>query len=263
MSRLVVAFVLVLATARTAGAQWTVYDPANVARNTTTAILKQYLVETQRSQRQQIERMARRLSQVTDLRKFSLPEPPMWRIHDFWTENVRPLAREYHAALNYGDRLGHGILAVSHDVQRADDLLGRLSPAAARAMSARLATLDVATAALIASTHDAGQTRFNGRRELAAIEALDSHVIDPSDEQSTTAVLEKINGAGLIATRQQQARIQLLAGIVEELLVGTKRTRDADAAAMNMQLTTWREGRQANEAFVSGSGDALRTWRQP
>jgi hypothetical protein len=32
---------------------------------------------------------------------------------------------------------------------------------------------------------------------------------------------------------------------------------------MNMQLVTWRDGRAANEAFVAGSGHALRTWRQP
>jgi hypothetical protein len=30
-----------------------------------------------------------------------------------------------------------------------------------------------------------------------------------------------------------------------------------------MQLVTWRDARGANEAFVAGSGDALRTWRQP
>ena len=254
---------LVLAEARPAGAQWTVYDPSNVARNSVTAILKQYLVNTQRDQRQQIERMARRLSRLTDLRKYSLPEAPEWRIHDFWDESISPIARDYHAALNYGDRTGRAILAVSHEVQRANDLVGRLPPSAARAISARLATLDVAGAALIASTHDAGLTRFNGRRELAAIEALEGHVIDPSAEQSATAVLEKINGAGLIAVRQRQARVQLLASLVEELLVSTKRTRDADAAAMNMQLTTWRDGQAANEAFVAGSGDALRTWRQP
>ena len=29
-------------------------------------------------------------------------------------------------------------------------------------------------------------------------------------------------------------------------------TRDADAAAMNMQLVTWRDRRAANEAFVAG-----------
>jgi hypothetical protein len=32
---------------------------------------------------------------------------------------------------------------------------------------------------------------------------------------------------------------------------------------MNMQLVTWRDRRAANEAFVAGTGDALRTWRQP
>ena len=263
MSRLTLVLVLVFLTAQSAAAQWTIYDPSNVARNTVTAILKEYLVNTQQAQRLQIERMTRRLSRLTDLRKYSLPDPPLWRIHDFVDEGVSPLARDYRAALNYGDRLGRAILAVSHEVHQANDLLGRLSPAAARAVSARLATIDAANAALIASTHGTGLTRFNGRRELAAIGALEGHVIDPSDEQSATAVLEKINGAGLIATRQRQARIQLLASMVEELLIATKRVRDTDAVAMNMQLTTWRDGHAANEAFVAGSGDALRTWRQP
>jgi len=51
--------------------------------------------------------------------------------------------------------------------------------------------------------------------------------------------------------------------IVEQLLVETKRARDTDAALLNMQLTTWRDGRAVNDAFVSGTGDALSTWRQP
>ena len=88
-------------------------------------------------------------------------------------------------------------------------------------------------------------------------------VIDPSDEQSATAVLDKISGAVLIGARQRQARSQLLAAFVEQLLVDSKRDRDADAAAMNMQIVTWRDRRAANEAFVAGTGDALRTWRQP
>jgi hypothetical protein len=98
---------------------------------------------------------------------------------------------------------------------------------------------------------------------LPAIDALEAHVIDPSNEQSATAVLDKISGAALIGARQRQARVELLAGVVEQLLIDTKRARDADVAAMNMQLVNWRDGRAANEAFVAGSGDALRTWRQP
>ena len=60
---------LVLGVAWPARAQLVVFDPANVARNTVTAILKEYLVNTQRLEREQIERMARRLSRLTDLRK--------------------------------------------------------------------------------------------------------------------------------------------------------------------------------------------------
>ena len=131
-------------------------------------------------------------------------------------------------------------------------------------MEARLATVNLADAAAIAATHGTGQLRLFGRKnELPAIDALERDVIDPSSEQSTTAVLDKISGAALIGARQRQARIQLLAGVVEQLLVDSKRARDTDAAALNMQLVTWRDGRAADEAFVAGSGDALRTWRQP
>ena len=88
-------------------------------------------------------------------------------------------------------------------------------------------------------------------------------MLDPSDEQSTTAVAEKLSGSALIAARQRQARAELLVGIVEQLLVDSKRSRDTEASLMNMQLTTWRIAGAANTAFGAGTGDALRTWRQP
>ncbi len=105
--------------------------------------------------------------------------------------------------------------------------------------------------------------RLNGRRELRAIEALDHDVTNGTLEQSTTAVLDKISGASLIGARQRQARVQLLSGMVEQLLIEGKRARDTEAAALNMQLVAWRDRQAANAAFVAGAGDALRTWRQP
>lgn len=263
MSRVILVAAVVLGVVGDAQAQFAVVDPANVARNAVTAVLKEYLVNTQQIQREQLQRMARRLSRVTSLTKYALPGAPLWRIHDFQDPTVSAIARDFRAALNYGDRAGRALLAVSHDVQAVAGLLNGLSPSASRAVRSRLATLDAAAASMIAASHQSGETRLNGRQELAAVEALEGHVIDPSDEQSATAVLEKINGAGLIAGRQRQARVQLLASLLEELLISTKRTRDADAAALNMQLTTWRDGATANQAFVAGTGDALRTWRQP
>ena len=69
----------------------------------------------------------------------------------------------------------------------------------------------LADAAAIAATHDTGQLALQrSQRELPAIEALERDVIDPSHEQSATAVLDKISGAVLIGARQRQAAAQLL-----------------------------------------------------
>lgn len=244
-------------------AQFTVFDPAVTARNTVTAIVKESVLRTQQEQHSQLRRMAQRLSMFTNLAKYSLPDAPRWRIHDFENPQLLALSRALHAALNYGDAAGAAYLAVSHPVQAAAPLLASLSPAARRAVLSRLATLDATDAAAVAAIHESGRLRLNGRRELAAIDVLDTHVVDGTLEQSATAVLDKISGASLIGARQRQARTQLLASIVEQLLTDSKRARDTDAVAMNMQLTTWRDGAAANDAFVRGSADALRTWRQP
>ena len=260
MRRGLLALALCTALSVESSAQISVYDPAVTARNAATAAVEEFLLNTERLQHSQLRRMSQRLSLFTSLAKYALQDPPRWRTHggDFL------FAQAYNDALIFGDSAGAAFLAVSHPVADARDLLARLTPAARRVITSRLATLNMTDAAAIAATNDTGQLRFNGRKyELPAIDALEAHVIDPSQEQSATAVLDKISGAALIAARQRQARVQLLTGVVEQLLIDTKRARDAEAAAMNMQLVNWRDGRAANEAFVAGSGDALRTWRQP
>lgn len=237
-----------------------VYDAAVTARNAVTASVQQLLVDLQSEQHRQIRRMARRLSMHTGLDKYAVPDPPRWRTHggDYLYANP------FNDALIFGDPAGAAFSSLSDRLMDATSLLSRLTPAARRTIGSRLATIEATDAAAMSATNDTGLLRLNGRKqELPAIDFLEGTVIDPSNEQSATAVLDKISGAVLIGARQRQARGQLLAGVVEQLLVDSKRSRDTDAAAMNMQLTTWRDGRAANEAFVAGSGDALRTWRQP
>jgi hypothetical protein len=243
-----------------ASAQFVVYDAATTARNTITATLKQYLYEVQLQQHQKISEMARRLSALTSLRKYALTDVPRWRTHggDFY------YAQPYNDALIFGDPAGAAFVDLSHPLLAAQELVGRLDPVTRRTVEARLATVNLADAAAIAATHGTGQLRLFGRKnELQAIGALESDVIDPSSEQSATAVLDKISGAAVIGARQRQARIQLLAGVLEQLLVDSKRERDTVAAAIDMQLVTWRDRRAADEGFRAGAGHALRTWRQP
>lgn len=254
--------VLILAMAVPSHAQMVVHDPAVTFRNSVTATVKEMLVRLQQQQHSELRRMAHRLSMFTTLQKYRLNNVPLWRIHDFESPAVL-FAKDYHAALNYGDLAGRGFLAISHPVGDATAAIARMPAGSRRALLSRLATLDLADAAAIAGAHDSGLLRYNGRREVAAIDSLERDVANDSLEQSTTAILDKISGASLIAARQRQARIQLLDGVVEQLLIEGKRARDTEAAAMNMQLVAWRDRGAANRAIADGTGDALRTWRQP
>lgn len=250
---------LVVVLATPVSAQLVVHDAATTARNAITAAVKQFLFETERQQHARIREMARRLSALTSLRKYAMEEVPRWRTHggDFF------YAQPYNDALIFTDSSGSAFIELS---QRLADAAGldRLEPSTRRLIQARLATVSLTDAATIAATHGSGQLRLLGRKnELQAIDALEGDVIDPSSEQSTTAVLDKISGAVLIGARQRQARIQLLVGMVEQLLSDSKRARDTDTAALAMQMVTWRDGQAAGRAFVAGSGDALKTWRQP
>lgn len=255
------AITIVSVASQSANAQLVVHDPTTTARNAVTAVLKSQLLQTLRLERDRLRQMARRLSEYTNLDKFALPDPPRWRTHG--SEDFL-FSQAYNEALIFGDPQGVAYLAVSRAVNEARGLLDRLSPEGGQAVLAQLATLDAAAATAIAGTHQTGQLRFNGRKqELPAIDALEAHVIDPSEEQSTTAVLDKISGAVLIGTRQRQARVQLLTAIAEQLIVENKRARDAETAAMNMLIGRLRDSRSVNASLMAGAGDDLRGWRQP
>ena len=261
MRRVVIITVLVVAISVPATGQIVVHDSAVTFRHSVIALIQEWLLNTQRDQHRQLRRMAGRLSVQTNLDTYAIVDPPPWRTHG---HQAFLFSQAYTDALTVGDATGAAYVNLTHPVVATRDGLSRLRPSARRALASRLATIEITDAATIAATHDTGQLRFNGRtQELAAIDALEAHVIDPSNEQSATAVLDKISGAVLLGARQRQARVQLLVGVVEQLLVDSKRARDAEATAVNMQVVTWRDAHHANTAFVVGSGDALRSWRQP
>lgn len=260
--KLFVAVTTVLLLGVSSASAFVVIDPATLGKNVVTALLKGDILEVLDEQFTSIYRMARRLSVFADLRRFALPEPPMWRTHgsdDFL------YSAEYNSALIFGDRTGAAYTDVTRPVTSVGDVLDDLTPDAKLAVLAQLATLDVADATGIAGLDQTGRLRLTGRKnEFFAIEALEAHVIDPSLEQSATAVLDKISGAVLVETRQKQARIQLLTAIVEQLIVDSKRARDTDVAALNMQLRRLRDyDDEGGGGLLTGASTALRSWRQP
>ena len=260
---LVLTAALMVTCTRTASAQLIVTDPATTARNTVVAGLKDSILEVLAEQYSKLKRMAMRLSLHSDLRKYAAEEPPLWRTHDFESYLY---ANGYTAALNYGDATGSEYERLARHRMQASAVLATVPSHVREVLDRSLATIDLADATAMVATHQTGTLRIDGRREARAINILEADAIDPSLEQSATAVLDKISGAVLIGTRQKQARLQLLTGIVEQLLVDSKRARDTDTAALNMQLNRiraadWGEGGGTN--MLTGSGQDLRTWRQP
>jgi hypothetical protein len=174
-----------------------------------------------------------------------------------------PYGHGYLGALTYGDPTGDQFASVSRSRVSADDAVSGLSPAARERIERALATLDLADSTIIAGTDQAGQLRDNGHREAAAIDELERQVTDPSPDQSATAIVEKLSGAALVEARQKQARLQLLTAVLEQLLVDNKRSRDTEAAVLNMRLEHLRAIGDEGGGFVTGASEDLRTWRQP
>jgi hypothetical protein len=207
--------------------------------------------------------MARRLSVFTELTKYAVPDPTRWRTYRYQDLNL--YANPYVEALNVGDPDGLAYDAIARRRSPVDPALIDFGEdgAAEASIGAALATLDLADSTLRTGTDQNGRLRSSGKREMRAVDALERDAVDPSPTQSATAVLDKVAAAVLLENRNRQARVQFISAIVEQLLVANKRERDTDAAAMNMQLGRLRDGRSAEFSLIAGSGDDLRTWKQP
>ena len=82
-------------------------------------------------------------------------------------------------------------------------------------------------------------------------------------DHTQVALLDKINGATMLALRLNETASQLQMHILEQLLVQNKRTRDAEAEVMDAHLFQWRYGAAYGRDLFSRTAAALDSWRQP
>ena len=167
-------------------------------------------------------------------------------------------------ALNSGDPAGAAYTASAVPLERPGAPARGLTTAARRTFERQYATIEVSDSVAMMAGHQVGALRGYQDQLQNAVRELEGDVLNGLLRyHEMTAILDKIAGGELLARRQDMATNQLLSHALEQLLARGKRQRDTEAATMNMQLVTWRDGRAANEALVAGTGDALRTWRQP
>jgi hypothetical protein len=167
------------------------------------------------------------------------------------------------AGLNVGDPTGAGYLATALPLLQPDPA-SRLSGAARREFERQYANVEIADSVAMMGGHQVGATRGYHDELEQVVQALERDVLNPAASyHELTTVLDKIAAGELVGRRQDMAANQLLSHALEQLLARSKRLRDTEAASLNMQMLTWRDGDAVNRAFRAGAGDALRTWRQP
>ena len=239
-------------------AQIVVIDPANLTQAIVIAerTLQQY--NELRREYEVIQRMAQRLGSLDGYRippiAMTGHDPGRWAYGGPWVQ-----------ALNSGDAGGTAYLqtAVPLGRPRAADL-NRLSPTARRSFQSQYATMEITDSVAMMGAHQVALVRNYFGKLQNAVQSLEDDVVNtqPGYHQMTS-VLDKVAAGELLGRRQDAAMNQLLSHALEQLLARSKRMRDTEAGNVNMQLLMWRDGQAANQAFVQGTGDALRNWRQP
>jgi hypothetical protein len=240
-----------------ASAQLLVIDPGNLAQVVLIAQRAQQVLQQVQAEYQIVTRMAQGLP---DLSGYRIPSIGMSALD----ASPYPFGGQWIQGMNNGDARGTAYLASALPLQRPDDLLDRLSPTARRAFESRYATVEISDSVASMGGHQVALLRgYHGVLQQGVEHLQDDTLSTSSGYHDMTAVLDKISAAELIGRRQDMATNQLLSHTLEQLLARSKRERDTEAAAINMQITSWRESKAVNDAFAAGTGDALRTWRQP
>lgn len=257
LRRTLIAIVIVTAWARQAGAQWVVIDPGNLAQAVLIAerTLRHY--DELRRQHETLRRMGLGLG---SLEPYRTPPIALTRHDpDRWT-----YGRSWLHGLNSGDPTGAAYFATTVPLMRPTTTPATLTAGARRALERQYATIEITDSVAMMGGHQVALARGYHGRLQEAVQALESDVLSGLLRyHEMTAILDKIAAGELLGRRQDMVSNQLLSHALEQLLARSKRLRDTEATTMNMQLVTWRDAPTANAAFVAGTGEALRTWRQP
>lgn len=236
-------------------AQLQVTDPANIARQSITASIKESILEVSAKTNQVLTVMAKRLHQLHELREYAISRVAGWLDMPFSYLRVPlELTNGFMRTLQTGEAVVDSVRQFDIDPRRLDQ--GPLESA--------LTSLDLAGSVLSSGMEAAGRIRGNGASEASAIGRLERDVTGRGSGSATEA-LDTLTGAALIRARQHEDRTKLATVMVETLLVENTRERQTEASAMRMRmgLLEHHHGRSDDPAQGQSWANDLQTWRQP
>lgn len=126
------------------------------------------------------------------------------------------------------------------------------------------ATVELTDGANQSALQTLGRMRGNAPAVETAIQNLESDSFSSDPSMNTEiAVLNKINAASVINVRSTQDTNKLLAALAEERVIEAKRTRDAEAEAINTHIRFMADAKTAIDAQAAGASAEMQAWRMP
>lgn len=182
-----------------------------------------------------------------------------WTLHDLaGLLYAQPLLN----ALNQGDAPGTGYRAVSDPLDTPTDVVGRMPTDMQRSLADSYSTIELADSANRLAVDQTGLARSEGPLMLQNIRNVEHDIDNPGDDfHSQTALLEKINAAAAMQLRVGEQSNQFLLSALEQQVVESKRTRDAEARLMNATIYQWRYGQAYGAGLFSNTAADLDGWR--
>jgi hypothetical protein len=232
-------------------AQWVVYDPTNWAEAVATL---QQLVQ----QYQLLVQQARQLP-VNLAARYRVPTL-LWPSHHTDADYAQPLLE----ALNNGDPTGAQYAQTVDPLRPLQAVLAQIPPSLQGRLGTVYATIELADRVARTAVHQAGALRTQGAQVIRTIQALEDDAVSGDPRfHSQVALLNKINGTGVLGLRIAEQTSQSVLHVVEQLLVANKRQRDAETKQMNAQLYHWQWGPRYGQDLFHLTAQGLDGWRQP
>lgn len=243
-----------------------VFDPSNYAEALAQAaqLTQQYeqLVQTYQTVRSQYDQMVQMARQVpvNMAQRYRAVATP-WKTST--ATNTYGSTAGWINSLNTGTGIAVGYKQATQPLAAYDSL--STIPAEQRdRVTTDYATVELTDGSNQSSMESIGRLRANAPGVAAAIQGLEADSLSSSPNMNTEiAVLNKINAANIIGLHNSQDTNQLLIALTESQVIAAKRTRDAEARAINQHIRFVREGKAVLDSQSKGSSDAMLAWRMP
>jgi hypothetical protein len=244
-----------------------VYDPSNFQEAV------QHLVELEKQYAQLVQTYLMIQRQYNQMMFMARPDPvnmlaryralaTLWRPSG--ATNTYGTTAGWITGINTGLAVSGGYTAATLPLGTYGAALGNVPGDQLDRVKTSYATIELTDGANLAAMQALGELRANAPAVEGAIQGLEADSLSPDPLMNTEiAVLNKINAAGIISIRDTQDTNKLLVAMAEQQIVQAKRTRDAEASAINNHIQFMAQAQGAMAAQAADASSAMLNWRMP